>query len=138
VFVIGADGLVVSGREFWNQDDLEDSKQRERGLKVVGWEKGGKEGVGGGDFVNSLLGMGIISREWCHGNFAPKDVEFNFVFGNKEVGKMGDKFHIGHANENGRELFLDIRESGRVIGDAEAKKFVELAEVGKVVPLFAL
>jgi hypothetical protein len=104
---------------------------------VVGWEEEGKEGVGGGDFVNSLLGMGIISREWSHGNFAPKDVGFYFVFGNN-VGKMGDKFHIGQATENGRKLFLGIRESGSVIGDVEAKKFMEFVEVGKVTPLFTL
>jgi hypothetical protein len=51
---------------------------------------------------------------------------------------MGDKFHIGQATENGRKLFLGIRESGSVIGDVEAKKFMEFVEVGKVTPLFTL
>jgi hypothetical protein len=46
-----------------------------------------------------------VGNGWCHGNFASKDMEFDFVFGNK-VGKMRDKFHIGQANENGWELFL--------------------------------
>ena len=137
MFVAGADGLVVGSREFWNQDDSENSKQRGRGLRSAGWEKGGKEGVGGSDFVNGLLGMGIVSRKWCHGNFASKDMEFDFVFGNK-VGKMRDKFHIGRANENGWDLFLGSRECGRVAGNAEAKKFMELMEIGEVTPLFTL
>jgi hypothetical protein len=63
-------------------------------LRAVEWEKGGKEGVGGSNFVNGSLGMGIISGKWCHGNFATEDVEFDLIFGNK-VGKVGDKFHIG-------------------------------------------
>jgi hypothetical protein len=109
VFVAGADDLVVGSREFWNQDSSEDSKQRGRGLRVVDWEKGGKEGVGGSNFVNGTLGMGIISGKWSHSNFATKDVEFDLVFGNK-VGKVGDKFYIGQTNENGTELFLGIRE----------------------------
>jgi hypothetical protein len=94
VFVVGADGLVVSSREFWNQYDSEDSKQRGRGLRAVGQEKGGKEGVGGSNFVNGTLGMGIISGKWSHSNFATQVMEFNLVFSNK-VGKVGDKFHIG-------------------------------------------
>jgi hypothetical protein len=98
VFVVGADGVVVDSREFWNQDNSEDSKGRGRGLGAVGQEKGGKEGVGGGDFVNGTLGMGIISGKWSHSNFATENVEFNLVFGNK-VGKLGDKFYIAYEKQ---------------------------------------
>jgi hypothetical protein len=36
MFVAGTDGLVVGSREFWNQDDLENGKQRGRGLRSAG------------------------------------------------------------------------------------------------------
>lgn len=48
----GADSLVIGGREFWNQDDSEDSERRRRGLGVGSRDKGGKKGVSSRYFVN--------------------------------------------------------------------------------------